>query len=1271
MEDLITFVNNHHLAIDSLKATNETLAERLRNTFVVVADNTEAINDFPLTYMTSEAFATNLADLEDRLSVISAITKKCEESLATVQRSSTSSPHYDNFDELSGAQLSYNVSANAIAATTDEISQADYANGTRPPKTVTAVLATKTRTELFRYFLSANYITGLAKALKTEYYNLTDIPRDQQPTELQLNVLCRGGEVVFNKLVTAFGTVLKTVRVGHSERLLDLRQRLVTMDVATAYDECLNAILAALLMKVTASTTKTSINALTLADEWLTKDGRALLLHLRCLLANYPAMDTDEYLNNVKALRVTESDDPMLIIESFRAQIQLHRIQYPLYSDTDAQKLFIEMLRESQKVARKKFETPLYHAIIEVYNRDARNENHGYPGGADALFKDVQTRWYTIGATHADYIRSGHHPSRANALTGEFRTNPKRPANDNRDKTPDRGGARGGAKDDPKKPTTAKFTDNRPRSPRRDAPVQDQIDYEKEMLRLAKAKHSGRDNKDTEVKGIWEGVRFTPTKPGDWMPCVTCYVVKKKTVHHSTGRAGCPCSLKERVVKFTVPGKTANSLSTRSSSPPTTKPTVKTDVPPPPTPTLEQMQKLFSPEQLNEISAALGQSTSAPSTSGGAQPQQPSINHLRDGGDSDHDDTYDEDFPAFQKTPPKMSWPITKSANPSVNVFSLPTAVPPSKHNRKKVQQGFYIPVPTPPGGDDFQPVSPDYSETTSEEADADDFQNVNPKKAWRPKPSIGHSVHVLSVNKFDTLSSAEDSDQSDHPPVRPLHSDVHSEDFSQPEAVNHLRQKIISAEKRVQRRLLKKQRKTRGPQEDDSWFVPVRPLRPQMKTKATQTVEKNDNKLPKAYITSVDTNPNENHEKTSHAASDDILGTGEVALSSIVVPQHVPPHDPPPPPSTPPCEAMDLHEPTNPTEVAISVPDLLMDPDQSIAAADTTPPSSSTPETYDFADLLPADFWSLNTNSTAPESAKTLRQTTSCHVAPGCTTWHSRHCVEDESPDIYILPGLVLALGLASRSATSKLHRTPPWDPLRTPLAPPREKDDIISFCGELPQSTRTLDQSISTSDLPHPPSTNPTATYASMVRTGGATTPMPLMGCYFAADLDSEQQEKAVAKVHFPTIDPAAVLDTMAKPIPTEDATTIFTPTSDTPGDFSRSSSASSDVQSRHEEPADFTFPIIENPECVSLITPKTQGFSPSEAAATPYEPSVDTETDRQPPSTSSWQSLMTDDAMDSWLRNHLALQAPRHIDMNATFLDDDVYSQGYCGHGRSTIH
>ncbi|KAK3245918.1 hypothetical protein CYMTET_44534 [Cymbomonas tetramitiformis] len=231
-----------------------------------------------------------------------------EHAVDICRRSTPSSIHYDNFDELSGAQLSFNVAATAIAATTDEISQADYSNGARPPPTITAILTTKARTELFRTYLSPTYITNLAKAWKVEYYNLTDITHDLQPRDLQLNVLCRGGEVVFNKLLTAIGTILNTVRVGHSERLLDIRRRLVTTDVASAYDECLNAILAALLLKVTYGTTKTSINALTLAEDWLTKDGRALLLHLHCLLANYPALDTEEYLNNAKALRVTESE---------------------------------------------------------------------------------------------------------------------------------------------------------------------------------------------------------------------------------------------------------------------------------------------------------------------------------------------------------------------------------------------------------------------------------------------------------------------------------------------------------------------------------------------------------------------------------------------------------------------------------------------------------------------------------------------------------------------------------------------------------------------------------------------------------------------------------------------------------------------------------------------------------------------------------------------------------------------------------------------------
>ncbi|KAK3265220.1 hypothetical protein CYMTET_26081 [Cymbomonas tetramitiformis] len=79
--------------------------------------------------------------------------------------------------------------------------------------------------------------------------------------------------------------------------------------------------LAAVLMKVTTRTTKTAINALTLADDRLTNDGRALLLHLHCLLANYPALDTEEYLNAAKALRVNASEDAMPAIEFLRAQV--------------------------------------------------------------------------------------------------------------------------------------------------------------------------------------------------------------------------------------------------------------------------------------------------------------------------------------------------------------------------------------------------------------------------------------------------------------------------------------------------------------------------------------------------------------------------------------------------------------------------------------------------------------------------------------------------------------------------------------------------------------------------------------------------------------------------------------------------------------------------------------------------------------------------------------------------------------------------------------
>ncbi|KAK3248264.1 hypothetical protein CYMTET_42263 [Cymbomonas tetramitiformis] len=104
--------------------------------------------------------------------------------------------------------------------------------------------------------------------------------------------------------------VLKTVRVGHSDALLDIKLRLSPTDVHSAYDECMNAVLPALIMRIVDGNTKTMLNSLTLANDFLTKDGRALLIHVHCLLAKYPTLDTEEYIDAAKALRVTESDDP-------------------------------------------------------------------------------------------------------------------------------------------------------------------------------------------------------------------------------------------------------------------------------------------------------------------------------------------------------------------------------------------------------------------------------------------------------------------------------------------------------------------------------------------------------------------------------------------------------------------------------------------------------------------------------------------------------------------------------------------------------------------------------------------------------------------------------------------------------------------------------------------------------------------------------------------------------------------------------------------------
>ncbi|KAK3265219.1 hypothetical protein CYMTET_26080 [Cymbomonas tetramitiformis] len=113
------------------------------------------VTSLPLTFMTSEAIAEILADFEKRLNDIPSLVLKCEDAVVICQCSSTSSTRFDKLDELAGARLSHTPrrrEADAIAATTDEITQEEYANDARPALTTTAVLNPKTRTERFRTY---------------------------------------------------------------------------------------------------------------------------------------------------------------------------------------------------------------------------------------------------------------------------------------------------------------------------------------------------------------------------------------------------------------------------------------------------------------------------------------------------------------------------------------------------------------------------------------------------------------------------------------------------------------------------------------------------------------------------------------------------------------------------------------------------------------------------------------------------------------------------------------------------------------------------------------------------------------------------------------------------------------------------------------------------------------------------------------------------------------------------------------------------------------
>ncbi len=199
--------------------------------------------------------------------------------------------------------------------------------------------------------------------------------------------------------------------------------------------------------------------------------------------------------------------------------------------------------------------------------------------------------------------------------------------------------------------------------------TQQLIAKEKDLQRVSEKRHPNEKNIDTEPKGTWRGLDFTNDDPKDRsQPCKTCKLVKKVTVHHSIGRAGCPCSYKERILKYTASADKVNSLTT---APPPAPQATKPTVPPPPVPTLKHLTTMFSDDQLDAITNVLITRTQPPSAA--PPPPSPSVNHLSEPIEVNLDDSYDEDFPAFQEVTTKMAWKTPSSSQDSVRVFSVNT----------------------------------------------------------------------------------------------------------------------------------------------------------------------------------------------------------------------------------------------------------------------------------------------------------------------------------------------------------------------------------------------------------------------------------------------------------------------------------------------------------------------------------------------------------------------------------------------------------------------
>ncbi|KAK3263943.1 hypothetical protein CYMTET_27282 [Cymbomonas tetramitiformis] len=187
-------------------------------------------------------------------------------------------------------------------------------------------------------------------------------------------------------------------------------------------------------------------------------------------------------------------------------------------------------------------------------------------------------------------------------------------------------------------------------------------------------------------------------------------------------------------------------------------------------------------------------------------------------------------------------------------------------------------------------------------------------------------------------------------------------------------------------------------------------------------------------------------------------------------------------------------------------------------------------------------------------------------------------------------------------------------------------------------------------------------------MVSDGDAHTDIQKMGCYFPAVSDSTECPKAVANTTFSTITPTRVPDSMVEPIPTGNHPAAASASTDATDDLSPPASTRSHVEQPPQNNTEFTFPIIENPEPISLFMAQTQGLDTHETPVDPTEPISDS--DEALPLSSSPTSLEDHD-VDVWLAAQLAQQAPHHIMMHETFGDDSVHHLGLAGFGGNTTH